>query len=135
MRNLAELLQRAEDLINRDERGEALACISQALRLTQATGISTELSSPPIRRQIVLPDSVGHVLNAHQSKLWQVRAILRCLVKAGEQLDQERTESDVDYALEAALDILTPVAERMETGCIGMEAAALEDAELDRGVQ
>lgn len=83
---------------------------------------------PPLRRQIMLPDTIGQIISAHQNKLWQVRAILRCLVKAGEQLDQERTESDVDYALEAALDILTPVAERMETGCIGLEAAALEDA-------
>lgn len=93
------------------------------------TAIPTKANRPPMRRQIMLPDAIGQIISAHRDKLWQVRAILRCLVKAGEQLDQERTESDVDYALEAALDILTPVAERMESGCIGLEAAELEDAE------
>ena len=97
-----------------------------ATRWAAAPGADTELD----RRyaDLTLPDVVGHVLYGYQNKLWQARGIVACALAVAE--DEPEDSRDIRYSLEAALDLMTPVIERLETGSLSRDAAKRELADL-----
>lgn len=69
MRDFAELLLRAEDLINRGENAEALEIIAQALRLTQAPHIAEQEAPTTAEDEVDGPPSIKDRLRDHLGEL------------------------------------------------------------------
>jgi hypothetical protein len=84
-------------------------------------------------KTIKLPTSVHQVLLNHQATLWQVRALVRSLtLMADSEKDADR--ENVAYGLDAVAALLQPVCERLESGALAQDAAALEAEEQEAAV-
>lgn len=113
-RILQNLLDEAKRCIDRGEGAEALVAIAQAQQTIQAQD-ADEVEAATISDLAAFSEA----LIRRQNGLFQVCAILRCAARRG---DDVNSEADTLYAIEAADELLTPIAEGLDLAVLRQEA-------------